>query len=455
MATNNAVNDSSAPFTVSAGNLTVTSGYVSVATNTSRTAFTTGISIGGYSSLACVGTDNADMAFIWAFVDTSYPKTSNGCVVIGAKNGESSTYGIDRSVVIGTYACQTLTSALGNSVVIGLDAGRYAGGSYQTILGARAGRYSGGTDNVLIGDYAGERCTGTGNVAIGYTALFANAVSTSYNVAIGYQALLALNTAGGRSVGVGYKAGSGSTTGLDNTYIGYNSGSGAHAYSGVTSIGSFALSIATTPTNTTACGFESLKIVSTGTNNTAYGYQSGVAIETGSKNCFYGDLAGSSLTGADHENIMIGSGVTGTAGDVHTTRIGTGILKCWISGIRGITTDVNDAVAVLIDSTGQLGTTSSSIRYKDNIVDLGDDSSPIYNLRPVSFTWKDRQDSRKTYGLIAEEVAEVFPYLAVLDKEGQPETVKYHELPTLLLNEVKKLNKRIEILEAALLAKGI
>ena len=38
----------------------------------------------------------------------------------------------------------------------------------------------------------------------------------------------------------------------------------------------------------------------------------------------------------------------------------------------------------------------------------------------------------------------------VYDKYGDPQTVKYHDLPALLLNELQKLNKRVEFLEAAL-----
>ena len=60
----------------------------------------------------------------------------------------------------------------------------------------------------------------------------------------------------------------------------------------------------------------------------------------------------------------------------------------------------------------------------------------LARLRPVSFRYKKPfADGSKPiqYGLIAEEVAEVFPYLAVYNTAGQPETVKYQELPALLL----------------------
>jgi hypothetical protein len=47
------------------------------------------------------------------------------------------------------------------------------------------------------------------------------------------------------------------------------------------------------------------------------------------------------------------------------------------------------------------------------------------------------------YGLIAEEVAEVFPELVVYDDEGRPETVKCHVLSTLLLNELQRERERV------------
>ena len=105
--------------------------------------------------------------------------------------------------------------------------------------------------------------------------------------------------------------------------------------------------------------------------------------------------------------------------------------------------------AVLVDSsTGQLGTISSSARYKENIADMASDISSILNLRPVSFTLKSKPALGKQTGLIAEEVEKVAPSLVVYNKSGQPDSVKYHELPALLLNELQKALKRIEALEA-------
>ena len=125
-----------------------------------------------------------------------------------------------------------------------------------------------------------------------------------------------------------------------------------------------------------------------------------------------------------------------------------------------MTTGVADAIPVLIDSNGQLGTVSSSRRYKEDIQPMGAMSDMLARLRPVSFRYiKPYADGSKPieYGLIAEEVAEVFPYLAVFNDEGQPETVKYHLLPTFLLEGFQEQQRviaaqaeRIDALEARL-----
>jgi hypothetical protein len=40
-------------------------------------------------------------------------------------------------------------------------------------------------------------------------------------------------------------------------------------------------------------------------------------------------------------------------------------------------------------------------------------------------------------------VAEIYPELVVLDKEGKPSGVRYHVLPAMLLNEVQKQHTQL------------
>jgi hypothetical protein len=134
-------------------------------------------------------------------------------------------------------------------------------------------------------------------------------------------------------------------------------------------------------------------------------------------------------------------------------RIGSTLhTRSFIAGIRGITTGNANAIPVLIDSAGQLGTVSSSRRFKEEIRDMGALTERLLELRPVVFRYKPEVQSGERpleYGLIAEEVAEIFPDLVVYDEEGQPFTVKYHLMSSMLLNELKKQHERLERQEGA------
>ena len=131
-----------------------------------------------------------------------------------------------------------------------------------------------------------------------------------------------------------------------------------------------------------------------------------------------------------------------------TLQAGTGGL--FATRVFGVTVGIS-GVAVVVDNTGQLGTVVSSVRYKENIEDMGSVSSSILNLRPTTFSFKNNPHRDKSFGLIAEEVEPIAPYLVVYNQNNEVESVKYHELPALLLNELQKLLKRIEFLEAKLI----
>lgn len=99
----------------------------------------------------------------------------------------------------------------------------------------------------------------------------------------------------------------------------------------------------------------------------------------------------------------------------------------------------------------------SSRRFKKNITHLGIDSTEgLMALKPASFSYINDPESRPNLGLIAEEVEEHAPHLVTKDNEGRPFTVKYHELPILLLKELQKQNdiinslmRRVTMLEQA------
>ena len=185
----------------------------------------------------------------------------------------------------------------------------------------------------------------------------------------------------------------------------------------------------------TANGNNALRNATTGARNVALGHRAGQAITSGS------------------DNIIIGGGNRGNAADNGVIRIGISAnqKKTFVAGIRGVKTGLAAAIPVFFDANGQLGTIKSSRAAKENIQAMGDVSERLFVLRPVTFQYKEAdEDGSKPvqFGLIAEEVAEVFPKHAVYDANGKPETVGYHLLATLLLNEFQAQAARVTALEA-------
>ena len=127
------------------------------------------------------------------------------------------------------------------------------------------------------------------------------------------------------------------------------------------------------------------------------------------------------------------------------SEIPTHKFSAYVAGIYSSTS--SSGIPVYINSNGQLGTQTSSRRFKEQIRDMGDTSSALLKLRPVTFLYKpeyDRGQRTLQYGLIAEEVAEVYPNLVAYEPNGKPYTVKYQYLTTMLLNEVQKQYRRAE-----------
>jgi Chaperone of endosialidase len=89
-------------------------------------------------------------------------------------------------------------------------------------------------------------------------------------------------------------------------------------------------------------------------------------------------------------------------------------------------------------TTGQLGIVTSSARYKRDIEAMASRSEDLLKLRPVTFVYKDDVSAAPRYGLVAEEVATVYPELVTRTASGEVQTVKYHELIPMLLNELQR-----------------
>jgi hypothetical protein len=278
--------------------------------------------------------------------------------------------------------------------------------------------------NVAVGAQAlVSNIGGLANTALGTQALYRNS-SATYNTAIGYQALYK-NSTGQYNTATGVEA-------LVNNNGSYNTATGVNALFGIT-----------TGSRNTAVGYGALTSGGSGagaSNNTAIGYQS-MLNGFGSSNIALGFQAGYNTAG--NYNIDIGN--TGVAGESSTIRIGGGFQhRTFIAGIRGRTTTNANAVPVVIDSAGQLGTVSSSERFKHDIAPMDKASEAVLALRPVTFHYK--RDSKDTpqFGLIAEEVAKINPDLVVRDDDGEIYTVRYDAVNTMLLNEFLKAHRKIE-----------
>jgi hypothetical protein len=119
-------------------------------------------------------------------------------------------------------------------------------------------------------------------------------------------------------------------------------------------------------------------------------------------------------------------------------------------------TDIN------INGSNELHSVTSARVYKDDIHDLGG-AAGIYDLQPRRFTWNDRSGSAGVddFGLIADEVADVYPQAVVykdflgadglpgVDGFEEPYSVRYQMLSVLLLAELQTLNERVAALEAS------
>jgi uncharacterized coiled-coil protein SlyX len=103
-------------------------------------------------------------------------------------------------------------------------------------------------------------------------------------------------------------------------------------------------------------------------------------------------------------------------------------------------------VPVLINSSNQLGTTTSSKRFKEDIKPMNEASEALLALKPVAFRYKKEIDQAGTsqFGLVAEDVEKVNPDLVVRDKEGKPYSVRYDQVNAMLLNEFLKEHRTVQ-----------
>lgn len=308
------------------------------------------------------------------------------------------------------------------------------GGGGISTIGGDTGSVSGSSVAVITG-HATQNCGSSVSFVCSGTTSTLNVADTNDNIIIGIDS-----------------GGTGITTAVANTIL------GCYACPGLTTgqynvcIGAGAFNHLTEGDVNVAIGPNTGQGISTGSNSISIGNGAGPSGTnwTGNNVTSIGFNSGNNYLTSESNNIIIGvqTGVTGESNAIH---IGDGTIRassCFIAGIYGIT--VGGGTAVLVGSNGQLGTVVSAQKYKENIEDIGTSTDNLHNLRPVSFTYKGDTTKELHYGLIAEEVKTYFPDLVIHDKNNEIFSIKYHEMPALIINEMKKMADRITELEKKL-----
>jgi len=240
--------------------------------------------------------------------------------------------------------------------------------------------------------------------------------TTALNTAIGQRALLS-NTTGTNNTGVGVNALYGNSTGRFNIGIGPSALFSNAEGDGNVAIGSAALFYNTEGLYNTVIGTNALEQNTSGSNNIAIGADAGMDLLLGNDNIYIGNQ------GAEESNtIRIGDSQHSSA---------------FIAGVHVVA--------------------PSSRRFKQDIHNMDQASSDLMRLRPVTFRYKrgyDNGEGQVQYGLIAEEVEEVYPELVVNSDDGKAKTVEYQKMTTMLLNELQKQEERLLRLEQALEAQS-
>jgi uncharacterized coiled-coil protein SlyX len=324
----------------------------------------------------------------------------------------------------GDHALQALTLGVGNTAIGTFSLFSVTTGSFNTAVGAGSLDLNTGDSNTATGAAALLFNTaGTENTATGTAALELNSTG-GFNTANGAFALFS-NTQGETNTATGLQALFNNTIGFDNTANGAN-----------------ALISNTEGIDNTATGDLALRNNITGDGNTAIGHNALANSTSGDLNTALGANAGNGVTTASNVICIRAAGT-----DVSDS--------CFIGNIYSNAQPIvgTDPDSVTITSGGRLGRGNvSSRRYKHDIKPMEKASEVLYALKPVSFRYHKEYDATQTlaFGLIAEEVAEVYPDLVGRNPEGQPESVRYEQINAMLLNEFLKEHSKVQEQEATI-----
>jgi Chaperone of endosialidase len=216
------------------------------------------------------------------------------------------------------------------------------------------------------------------------------------------------------------------TTGSHNAALGGSALISNQDGYGNAAFGEAALAGNTSGAYNIGCGFATLGSNADGNLNIAIGFEAGSNLRRGSRNVYIAN------PGNTEESKTIHIGAKGNQ------------TSTFIAGISGVT--VAGGVGVVVDTNGQLGTVTSSARYKEAIEPMGKASDKLLSLQPMRFRYKKELDpnANPQFGLVAEDVAKVDPDLVACDGEGKPYSVRYEAVNAMLLNEFLKAHRKLE-----------
>jgi hypothetical protein len=453
---------------LSANAINTTTGYnlagIRILSNAGTQNLFAGIGAGQANT---VGSNNAFFGFNAGAANTGDPNNGNmgiGNAFFGALAGEANKAG--RNAFFGTGAGQANTTGASNAF-FGYQAGILNNGGNNSYFGFQAGRFNySGAQNSFFGEQAGfSNQTGNYNSYFGETAGYSNTTG-SFNTMIGRLADVgANNLSNATAIGANARVDQnnslvlGSIFGINGATSSVNVGIGTTTPQAAldligaavfrpaglgspraTSLGSpnaeTGMSIHG-PTNRADVRFDgsTLKLVAAlgvvppaATNGIAITTAGNVGIGTTNPGMKLAVVGDATVSGS-----LTASGAGEFGGTLKVNVIESGFGEGMIHLCR------NAALKIATCS-------SSSLRYKEQVVPFRTGLDVIRKLRPISFTWK--ADGTRDVGLGAEDVAQVAPLLVTHNDRGEIEGVKYDHLNVVLINAIKQQQVQIETLRS-------
>jgi len=347
--------------------------------------------------------------------------------------------------VIGTQSATSVVKVNGGAIPVSAAVvGTNGSGQFVAQAGTLSNSISGNAATVTNGAYL--------NVANTFTAAQTiTATGTTLTTSGGTTGLSATgsnNGVSGTSSGTsGYGVYGQSADALGTGVYGYASSS-----SGSTT-GTFGMSESTTGTGVTGIATSGTASANYGVWGRSYG-DSGTGV--------YGYASSSSTSGVNYGVWGKTNSSTGIAG-LFNNQGGGKVLSGQSAGAEVFSVSGGGDIAMagclknMAGTSLNIGTCSSDMRLKTDIVPFAPVLSRLVQLQPVHYRWRVAQFPEYHFGealnsgLLAQEVEKVFPEMVGIDGHGY-KTVNYSELPYLLLGAVRELKTENDALQAKLSA---